>query len=266
MSVAGSDCSAGAGLQADLKTFEAMGVYGLTIATVLTAQNSKGISALHRVPDAFISAQFDALFADYDIAAMKTGLLTSRSMIERVADNIRTHAGEIPLVIDPVISASTGMTFMDEDALSAFKSCLAPLASLITPNLDEAARLLATAPATDIENMRSQAQGLFETLGAKAILLKGGHLAATNDATDILWDGKDLHEFTAPFIKTPNTHGTGCTLSAAITAGLSCNLSLTDAVSAAKDFVANAIGNAALWKIGSGAGPLSHRGARKRQE
>lgn len=259
LSIAGSDSSAGAGFQADLKTFEASGVFGVTIATVLTAQNTRGVFALHPVPEAFISAQFDALFSDLDIGAIKTGLLTSNAMIDCVSYNLRTHAPGCPLVVDPVISASSGMTFMDEDALAAFNTSLAPMATLLTPNLAEAALLLGCQPAPDSEAMRVQAKELGEKFVGCAILLKGGHLEGADEAIDILYDGTEYRAFSAPFIETSNTHGTGCTLSAAITAGLAKGLPLPDAITEAKNFVSIALRQASKWKIGSGPGPLKHR-------
>jgi len=259
LTVAGADCSAGAGLQADLKTFEAMDVYGLTIATVLTAQNSRAISGLHIVPGDFISAQFESLFSDFKIAAIKTGLMISADMVELIASNITKHAPGTPLVIDPVISASTGMTFMDDDALEVLKSRLAPHATLITPNLNEAARLLNTEVARNIEEMEIQARALKTALNTGAALLKGGHLKGADAATDVLYDGRDNHRFRAPFIETKNAHGTGCTLSAAIACGLAKGLSLTDAIADAKQFITNALHGSAHWHIGSGNGPLKHR-------
>jgi len=236
-----------------------MGVYGLTIATVLTAQNTRDVSVLHTVPNDFISAQFDSLFDDFNIAAIKTGLMTSESMIDCIAANLAKHAPGIPLVIDPVIASTSGTTFMDDRALDMFKSHLAPRATLITPNLNEAARLLNAEPARDIEEMEIHARALRGELNTGAILLKGGHLKGAEAATDILYDGRETHRFAAPYIETKNTHGTGCTLSAAITAGLAKGLSLTDAVSDAKKFITNALHGSAHWHIGSGNGPLKHR-------
>ncbi len=267
LSIAGSDCSAGAGLQADLKTFSALGVYGTTIATVLTAQNSSKILAIHDVPNAIITAQFEALFADLKISALKTGLLTSPAMIECVAENIQTYAGRLPLVIDPVMRASSGREFMDEGAREAFCSKLAPLATLLTPNLNEAAMLLDREPARDADMMRTQAGELRGLLGIDAVLLKGGHLPGGHlpgghpdgmEAIDILCDGSGHHQFTAPRIKTDNNRGTGCTLSAAITAHLARGASLIKAINNGKNFVTEALRHSGELQVGEGPGPLNH--------
>ena len=258
LTIAGSDCSAGAGLQADLKTFSALGIYGTTIATVLTAQNNRDILAIHELPDAFITAQFEALFADLEISALKTGLLTSPAMIECVGTNIQTQASHLPLVIDPVMAATSGREFMDEKTRDAFCTMLAPMASLLTPNLDEAANLLGREPARNVEMMREQAEALCRGLGAGAVLLKGGHLEDGMAAIDILFDGERHHEFTAPRIETGNNRGTGCTLSAAITAHLARAAPLEKAVQSAKNFVTNALRHSGEMRIGEGPGPLNH--------
>ena len=267
LTVAGSDSLAGAGLQADLKTFAALGVYGTNVVTVVTAQNSTSVQALLEVPTGFISKQFAAIFSDLKIAALKTGLLTNAAMIECVAENIANHAAELPLVIDPVISASSGRTFVNDEGLVSYKTHLLPMATLVTPNLIEAAQLLGRAQATNIQDMRDQAEELCTSFGGCAVLLKGGHLDVagiegaseqTAVVTDILFDGRDMQEFSAPFIETKNNRGTGCTLSAAITAELAKGCPLNDAIRSAKIFVTNALQQAVHWNIGSGAGPLNH--------
>ena len=252
-----------------MKTFEALGVYGTNIVTVLTAQNSTSVQALQDVPTGFISKQFAAIFGDLKIAALKTGLLTNAAMIECVAENIATHAAELPLVIDPVFSASSGRAFVNDEGLVSYKTHLLPMATLLTPNLMEAAQLLGRAQATNIQAMRDQAEELCASFGGCAVLLKGGHLDVagcegadeqTRTVTDILYDGCDTQEFSALFVETKNNRGTGCTLSAAITAELAKGRTLKDAIGLAKIFVTNALQQAVHWNIGSGAGPLNHAG------
>lgn len=265
LTIAGSDPSAGAGIQADLKTFEALGVYGLTVVTCLTAQNTCGISAMHPLPRKFITAQTEALFSDFSISAIKTGILTSAEMIEGVAVDLRKHAGGIPIVIDPVIAASTGAEFMDDAAREALISDLAPMATLITPNLDEAAAILELPQAETVTAMEAQAQALQEKLKCGAILLKGGHLEGTNEATDIFYDGQNCSSFSGPFIETRNSHGTGCTLSAAITSKLAYGHALKEAISLAKEYVRDALRGGADWHIGAGSGPIAHNPSRDRE-
>ncbi len=262
LTIAGSDSSAGAGIQADLKTFEALGVYGTTILTILTAQNTEKILALHEVPPEFVKAQFEALFSDLEISAIKTGLLATAPMIECVAENLTSRASGIPLVIDPVLSASSGMAFMGEGAArQAFTDELAPRATLLTPNLNEAALLLGRDRARNKDGMAAQAEELCGRFGIQAVLVTGGHLDGADDATDILVDGSGRHEFSGPRIETDNNHGTGCTLSAAIAAFLARGASLHDAISKAKSFVTDALRHADELKTGAGPGPLNHRRA-----
>ncbi|MGQ0671714.1 MAG: bifunctional hydroxymethylpyrimidine kinase/phosphomethylpyrimidine kinase [Hyphomicrobium sp.] len=256
LTIAGSDPSGGAGLQADLKTFAALGVYGASIVTALTAQNTLGVTGVMRVPAAFIAAQMQAVASDLKIGAAKTGMLGDAETVEAVAAAVRGHA-VAPLIVDPVMVATSGDVLLAPDAIAALRTLLIPLAELITPNLPEAAQLLGEREASSVVAMDAQA-GRLLALGCKAVLLKGGHGSGT-DATDILAT-RDVHlRFTRPRIETRNTHGTGCTLSAAVTAFRAEGQSLAEAVAAAKDFVWRAIDAGRQLEIGSGSGPVDHR-------
>jgi hydroxymethylpyrimidine/phosphomethylpyrimidine kinase len=256
LTIAGSDSSGGAGIQADLKTFTVLGVYGASVLTALTAQNTHGVSAIHPVPPAFVAQQIDAVAADLKIGATKTGMLNDRATVLAVVEGVRRHALN-PLVVDPVMVATSGDMLLEPDAVDALRSELLPLADVITPNLAEAARLLATAAATNVAEMETQARALL-ALGPKAVLLKGGHGDGA-EAIDVLVrrDAAPMH-LALPRIATPNTHGTGCTMSAAIAAHLARGESLADAVQGAKRFVHAALVAAAALKIGGGSGPVDH--------
>ena len=267
LTIAGSDSSGGAGIQADLKTFTVLGVYGASVVTALTAQNTEGVFAVEHVAADFVRAQFDAVMSDLSVGAIKTGMLGSHSIIESIAKSIeqtKTRRNKpIPLIVDPVMIATSGDRLIDEDATDGLKHHLFPLASLITPNLAEAAVLLDCAPATSLEDMENQARALLK-LGCDAVLLKGGHLplAGGTDggrrAVDVLWDGAGQMVGDMPWVDTPNTHGTGCTLSAAICAALAAGASLRAAVSEAKRFVWQALQHGQMIDIGRGNGPLNH--------
>jgi hydroxymethylpyrimidine/phosphomethylpyrimidine kinase len=254
LSIAGSDSSGGAGIEADLKTFAALGVYGACAITALTAQNTKTVLAIHQVPAAFITAQMDAVFSDLDVGAVKIGMLGDRAAIEAVIAGLDRHCAR-NAVLDPVLVASTGADLLRADAIDKL-SVLISRARVVTPNLLEAAALLNVPPARDESAMRAQAEKLL-ALGAGAVLMKGGH-AAGPESVDLLVDAGGCTRFAAPRIATKNTHGTGCTLSSAIAAGLAKGLSLADAVRVAKDYVSAAIAAADRLQIGSGQGPLHH--------
>ncbi len=256
LTIAGSDSSGGAGIQADLKTFTVLGVYGASVLTALTAQNTHGVSAIHPVPPAFVAQQIDAVAADLKIGATKTGMLNDRATVLAVVEGVRRHALN-PLVVDPVMVATSGDMLLEPDAVDALRRELLPLADVITPNLAEAARLLATAAATNVAEMETQARALL-ALGPKAVLLKGGHGDGA-EAIDVLVrrNAAPVH-LALPRIATPNTHGTGCTMSAAIAAHLARGESLADAVQGAKRFVHAALVAAAALKIGGGSGPVDH--------
>lgn len=253
LTIAGSDSSAGAGIQADLKTFSALGVYGLTAVTCVVAEIPGNVSRIEPVNAAIVRKQIEVLVKNFQISAIKTGLLCSAEIISAVANELRgterTSAHPIPIVIDPVIVATGGDTLLEPAAIEAYEKELFPLASLITPNLDEAQRLLGT-EIKDRQAMHRSGKELEREFGS-AILLKGGHLRG-RDAVDLLFiDGKVI-EFSAPFVRGVATHGTGCTYSAAITAGIASGLSLEEAITRAKKFVTESIAQHFRWTSLSG--------------
>ena len=254
LTVAGSDSSAGAGIQADLKTFAALGVYGASVITALTAQNTKGVFATHDVPADFVAAQMDAVLSDLDVSAVKIGMLANTVAIKAVAAGLDRHRAR-NIVLDPVMVASTGADLLRADAMGALRKLIGRV-GVLTPNLFEAAALLEVTMARDEAEMREQAQKL-RALGAQAVLIKGGH-AGGLESIDLLVDADGSALFTAPRIATKNTHGTGCTLSAAIAAGLAKGLPLHEAVREAKAYVTASIAAADRLKVGSGHGPLHH--------
>ncbi len=256
LSIAGSDSSAGAGLQADLKTFSALGVYGATVVTAVTAQNTLGLSAVHLIPNDVITAQIDAVFSDLSIAAVKTGMLGNEGGIAATASGLERWARNIPIVVDPVMVSTTGSRLLEAGAERALVQRLIPLASLITPNLQEAAALLDLPVARSEDEVKDQAQRLL-ALGPRAVLIKGGH-GGGPDATDVFFDGAAFHLFSAPRIDTANTHGTGCTLASAIAAFLVRGLPLERAIAEAKAYLHEALEHAHELHIGGGSGPVSH--------
>lgn len=256
LTIAGSDPSGGAGIQADLKTFTALGVYGASVITALTAQNTRGVTGVMKVPADFIAAQFDAVTSDLAIGAIKTGMLADAETVVCVSALLSRLRG-VPVVVDPVMVATSGDRLLDESAVAAVRQRLIPLASLITPNLPEAAALLSTDVARSDAEMTAQAEALLQ-LGCAAVLIKGGH-GGGEEAVDYLVTAVgDRVRLSAPRIATRNTHGTGCTLAAAIAANLASGSALTDGVRAAKAFVWSAINSAATQQIGSGNGPVDH--------
>lgn len=256
LTVAGSDPSGGAGIQADLKTFSALGVYGASVITALTAQNTIGVSGVFAIPPDFIAAEFRSVVSDLSVAAIKTGMLGDVATVEIVA-SLLAETESTPVVVDPVMVATSGDVLLRSDAIDALRSLLIPRAALVTPNIPEASRLL-DRPAAETEGeMCAQAEALMR-LGCSAVLLKGGH-GAGKDVVDILFDGKTHFAFRLPHIVTNNTHGTGCTLSAAIAAGLAMGKSMEAAVGDAKAFVWHALSAGAPMKIGRGRnGPVDH--------
>ncbi|MEM6665769.1 MAG: bifunctional hydroxymethylpyrimidine kinase/phosphomethylpyrimidine kinase [Pseudomonadota bacterium] len=255
LTIAGSDPSGGAGIQADLKAFSALGAYGASVLTALTAQNTQGVTGVHDVPEDFIAAQLDAVYGDLAVKSTKIGMLSRVPTIETVRAGLDRHKAA-NVVLDPVMVAASGDPLLQPDAVSAIRDLLLPRAALITPNLPEAAVLLGTSEAITESEMRDQAKALL-ALGARAVLIKGGH---GNDAesTDLLLSDNGETRLTAPRIETRNTHGTGCTLSSAITAELARGMDLDQAVRAAKDYVTAAISAADDLTIGSGHGPVHH--------
>lgn len=252
LTVAGSDSGGGAGVQADLKTFHAFGCYGASALTAVTVQNTRGVSGVHPVPAETVRAQIRAVASDLPPAACKTGMLATAALARAVAAALREHA--LPnFVMDPVMVATGGDRLLDADAERTLLDELLPLAACVTPNLDEAV-ILTGAPVEDEEGMRRAARLLVER-GAGAALLKGGHLRGV-ELVDLLWDGREWHRWTRPRQDTTSTHGTGCTLSAAIAAGLAHGRPLRDAVEDALDYVQRAIRAAPGY--GGGHGPLNH--------
>lgn len=261
MTIAGSDSSGGAGIQADLKTFTALGVYGASAITALTAQNTTGVQGVEPVPPAFVAAQIRSVLGDLDVRAVKTGMLANAAIIEAVAAEMAARQ-DIPLVIDPVMVATSGDPLIAADAVATLKSRLIPLARVITPNLPEAAALLSVPAATTEAEAMRQLEALAK-LGARAVLWKGGH-GEGSEAVDLLLDGGKVTRLASPRIATRNTHGTGCTLSAAIAAFLAQGLALDVAVARAKTYVHRAIENGRNLNVGSGHGPVDHLYAIKR--
>jgi hydroxymethylpyrimidine/phosphomethylpyrimidine kinase len=258
LSIAGSDSGGGAGIQADLKTFEAHRVFGTTAITSVTAQNTCGVRAIADLPLDVIAAQIDAVFDDFPVAAVKIGMVRNAAMIHCVAERLRERAADIPVVLDPVMIATSGDRLMRDDAVVAIVSDLIPLALLVTPNLDEA-EVLSGMSIDNVDDMGKAAREIV-LRGARGVLLKGGHLpqrdAGRQEVTDILFDGEREYHFTASWIPTTSTHGTGCTLSSAIAANLALGCSLVDAVSRAQEYVHEAISHAP--GLGKGSGPLFH--------
>jgi len=255
VTIAGSDSGGGAGIQADLKTFSALGVYGASVITALTAQNTKGVTAVHDVPADFVTAQIDAVFSDLDVGAVKIGMLSRPETIHAVAAGLERHR-QRRVVLDPVMVAASGDPLIADDAVAVLREILIPLAMVVTPNLPEAARLLEEKPAEGRAEIEAQAERLL-ACGAKAVLLKGGH-GGGDESADYLLTPLGGRWLTAPRIATDNTHGTGCTLSSAIAAGMACGRHLEAAVVAAKDYVTGAIAAADQLEIGAGRGPVHH--------
>jgi hydroxymethylpyrimidine/phosphomethylpyrimidine kinase len=251
LTIAGSDSGGGAGIQADLKTITALGGFGMSVVTALTAQNTLGVHGIHDVPPAFVAAQFDAVATDIGIDAAKTGMLATSEVIRVVAEKIRRY-GILKLVVDPVMVAKGGMSLIREEAKKTLVTELIPLAFVLTPNIPEAEVLAGIGIAT-LDDMKEAAR-IIHGMGARHVVVKGGHLAG--DAVDLLYDGEHFREFRAPRIATADTHGTGCTYSAAIATGLAFGKDCTEAVTDAKRYITEAVRRA--WRLGGGHGPTNH--------
>jgi hydroxymethylpyrimidine/phosphomethylpyrimidine kinase len=263
LTIAGSDSGGGAGVQADLKTFSALETYGCSVFAALTAQNTLAVTAIHDIPPDFVTAQLDAVFEDIEIDAVKLGMLSRPEVIEAVADGLRRHRAR-NVVIDPVMVAKSGARLLHEEAVSALKKRLLPLATLVTPNLPEASVLLDLEPARDEAGMIQMAAAL-RGLGPAAVLVKGGHLEGAQ-SIDVLDDGGEPQVLIAPRIATSNTHGTGDTLSSAIAAFLARGHPLPEAVREAKAYLTDALRASDRLKVGSGHGPVHHFHALWRDE
>ncbi|TYC48645.1 bifunctional hydroxymethylpyrimidine kinase/phosphomethylpyrimidine kinase [Rhodobacterales bacterium] len=256
VTIAGSDSGGGAGIQADLKTFSANGVYGASVLAALTAQNTLGVTGIHDVPPDFVKAQMDAVYSDLKVTATKIGMLSRTEIIETVADGLQRHeTGAV--VLDPVMVAASGDPLLADTAVDCLMSVLMPLADLITPNLHEAARMLGCDPAQTEEGMLAQAHSLMER-GAKGVLLKGGHGNGAESSDLFLGSDGTALWLREQRIVTENTHGTGCTLSSAIAAGLAKGDTMESAIRSAKTYIHAAIAAADTLDVGAGHGPVHH--------
>ena len=251
LTIAGSDSGGGAGIQADLKTFSAFRVFGTSVLTAITAQNSVGVHGVHELPPAFVQAQIDAVLSDFGADAVKIGMLSSAPIVEAVADALGAHRHG-PVVVDPVMIAKGGAPLLRDDAREALVRRMLPLAVVVTPNLHEASALAGIA-VTDEREMEEAARRIH-TMGPRTVLVKGGHLEKS--ATDILWDGTRVTRFPGERVASTATHGTGCTLSSAIAAGLAHGRGLEEAIREAKAYVTAAIRSG--FQLGRGVGALCH--------
>ena len=255
MTIAGSDSGGGAGIQADLKTFAALGVFGTSAITALTAQNTTGVEGVYAIPPEFIARQIDAIMKDIGADAVKTGMLSSGAIIEVVAAKIREH-GLRPVVVDPVMVAKSGDALLEPEARGVLIAVLLPMATVVTPNLPEA-EVLCGFPVTDLEGMRRAARTIHG-LGPRFVVVKGGHREDHGSSTDLFYDGKNFEELSEKRIDTRNTHGTGCTFASAIAARLARGDEALDAVRAAKKYVSAILAASAGLSIGHGHGPMNH--------
>jgi hydroxymethylpyrimidine/phosphomethylpyrimidine kinase len=251
LTIAGSDSGGGAGIQADLKTFSALGVYGASTLTAITAQNTVAVTAVHELPTDVIAAQIDAVITDIGVDAVKTGMLSSVAIVEVVAQELKRH-GITNLVVDPVMVAKSGDALLRREAVDSLRTRLLPLAAVVTPNIPEAETLTGREIVSD-EDMRRAAEEIV-AMGARAVVVKGGH--RDGPATDLYYDGSRFQEFSAPRFDTVNTHGTGCTFASAVAAGLAQGKDVIDAVAQAKEYVTGAIRNS--YPLGQGHGPVHH--------
>lgn len=253
LTIAGSDSGGGAGIQADLKSFHANGAYGLSVITAVTAQNTTEVRESFELPVDLIESQIDAIFDDFDVSAVKTGMLSSRPVVNAVTEKLAEH-GAPNLVVDPVMISSSGVELLEPEAVVSVKERLLPLAALVTPNLREA-QVLAGMPVDNLDSAKEAARIIFES-GCGAVLVKGGHLCDPGSAVDVLFDGTGETIFSAARLPGGNTHGTGCTLSAAIAANLATGQCLVSAIENAKAYVTEAIRHG--LSIGRGTGSTHH--------
>lgn len=253
LTIAGSDSGGGAGIQADIKAMEANGVFATSVITAITAQNTEGVTDAMDLPVDIIAAQMDAVLDDFDVRAVKTGMLSSIAIIEAVAERLRQR-GVRPLVVDPVMISKTGFALLAEEAVAAMRDLLIPLADLATPNAHEAERL-AGRPVHNLDDAE-RASRVIHAMGPRAVLIKGGHIDDDPDAVDVLFDGQTIRHFRAQRHTTPHTHGTGCTYASAIAARLALGEDLLTAVGRAHAYVNEAIRHGLA--IGKGRGPTSH--------
>ncbi len=257
VTIAGSDSGGGAGIQADLKTFSALGVYGASVITALTAQNTRGVQAIHDVEPEFVARQIESVFTDLDVKALKIGMLSRSPTIAAVAEGLARHAAGLPVVLDPVMVATSGDRLLADDAVAALRAKLVPHAAVLTPNLPEAAVLLGEGIADTEAAMLDQGRRLL-ALGPRAVLMKGGHGTGAESVDLLVGSGEAVLRLAGPRIETRNTHGTGCTLSAALAAGLARGLPLPEAARAAKAYLSAALAASGQLRIGHGNGPVHH--------
>lgn len=251
LTIAGSDSGGGAGIQADLKTFAALGVYGMSALTAITAQNTVGVQGVYELPAEFVGLQIDSVVDDIGVDAVKTGMLANAEIVSVVAAKVKEH--DLPnLVVDPVMVAKSGDPLLREDARDALINLLLPLAVVVTPNLREA-RVLTGLAIENVEEMK-KAAAVIHALGARQVVVKGGHLPG--ESVDVLFDGQEYTLFRSPRIETKNTHGTGCTFASAIAAGLAKGQSVVEAVGVAKEFITMALRHS--LDLGHGHGPTHH--------
>ncbi len=257
LTIAGSDSGGGAGIQADLRAFGRMGAFGASVITAVTAQNTVGVSDVHVIPATTVAAQLDAVLGDFTVAAVKTGMLATSTLVELVAE--RAEAGALPnLVVDPVLVSATGHRLLEEDAIAVYRDRLLPHAIIATPNLEEAAVLVGR-PLTTSEDALAAAHELA-SLGTPIVVVKGGHLSGDEAIDVVVTREGDEHRLVAGRIATANTHGTGCTFAAATAAGLATGSTPLEALQEAKRYVTAAIAGAVDWRLGAGNGPLDHLG------
>lgn len=251
LTIAGSDSSGGAGIQADLKTFAALGCYGMSVITAVTAQNTCGVNMVQNIDSKVVAAQINAVFDDIRVDAVKIGMVSDKKIIKIIAERLRFYQPAV-IVVDPVMVSKSGYQLLEPDACKTLINELLPIATLVTPNLPEASVIVGY----EVNNKHDMVKAAKDiiALGAKSVLMKGGHLQ--DSADDLLYDGSEATWFTGERIDTKNTHGTGCTLSSALAANLASGLSLQDAVSVSKEYITTAINNA--LDIGSGCGPTNH--------
>lgn len=253
LTIAGSDCGGGAGIQADLKTFQELNVYGMSAITAVTAQNTRGVQGIYPLAPEAVIEQLTSIAVDIPPQAIKTGMLVNRDIISHVADFVRSHSWK-RLVVDPVMIAKGGTSLLERESVNALINELIPLAFVVTPNIPEAEAITGHEILTDAD--RKKAAEILSQMGAEHVVIKGGHQSRSAEAADLLYDGKDFYEFRNARIHTPHTHGTGCTFSAVITAQLAKGHTVYDSVSMAKKFITAAIGHS--LGIGSEHGPTNH--------
>ncbi len=253
LTIAGSDSGGGAGIQADIKSIQANGVFAASVITAITAQNTRAVTAVFELPVDIIEKQIDAVFDDIRVDAVKTGMLSSVEIIEVVAGKLKQWSGR-PLVVDPVMISKSGYALLQPEAVETLRHQLLPLATVVTPNAHEAAHLAGIQVRT-VEEAKEAARRIH-AMGPQNVLVKGGHLESNGQAVDVLYDGSTFHQFAGPFYDTPHTHGTGCTYASAIAANLARGFTLQEAVDRAKHYVGEAIRHG--LQIGAGHGPTHH--------